>query len=80
MIKGPSGCGEDGREGFGGGNVHDAGDRGLGGFGYRWSDTDDRWGRWWLVFTEVFTVTIVEADCKNKTCSHSGKIFKLLYI
>ena len=44
MIKGPSGCGEDGREGFGGGNVHDAGDRGLGGFGYRWSDTDDRWG------------------------------------
>ena len=50
MIKGPSGCGEDGREGFGGGNVHDAGDRGLGGFGYRWSDTDDRWGSagWWF--------------------------------
>ena len=50
MIKGPSGCGEDGREGFGGGDDRDAGDRGLGGFGYRWSDTDDRWGGggWWL--------------------------------
>ena len=44
MIKGPCGCGEDGREGFGGGDDRDAGDRGLGGFGYRWSDTDDRWG------------------------------------
>ena len=44
MIKGPSGCGEDGREGFGRGDDCDAGDRGLGGFGYRWSDTDDRWG------------------------------------
>ena len=43
MIKGPSGCGEDGREGFGGGDDRDAGDRGLGGFGYRWSDIDDRW-------------------------------------
>ena len=50
MIKGPSGCGKDGREGFGGGDDRDAGDRGLGGFGYRWSDTDDRWGGggWWL--------------------------------